>query len=83
MQPITGAATSIVSCTPRRNRPKHSRHSFPASCLLFAGELREAGYRVPYTKFDDEGNAGPFTDEVARAVAELRPSRICVTDVRE
>ncbi|WP_143539315.1 cryptochrome/photolyase family protein [Rhizobium sp. AN5] len=70
MPRITGAATSIVSCAPRRHRPKHSRHSFLASCLLFAGELREAGYRVPYTKIDDEGNAGSFTDEVARAVAE-------------
>lgn len=49
----------------------------------FAGELREAGYRVRYTKIDDEDNAGSFTGEVARAVAEIDPSAICVTEAGE
>lgn len=49
----------------------------------FAGELSDAGYRVRYTKIDDEGNAGSFTGEIARAIAELSPSGICVTEAGE
>lgn len=49
----------------------------------FAGALRDAGYRVRYTRIDDEGNAGSFTGEIARAVAELNPLGICVTEAGE
>lgn len=45
----------------------------------FAAELGDQGFNVHYTKLDDADNAGSFTDEVARAVKLLKPSRIVVT----
>jgi deoxyribodipyrimidine photolyase-related protein len=49
----------------------------------FADELRGLGWRVAYTRLDDAGNAGGFTDEVARAAAAHNPERIIVTEPGE
>jgi deoxyribodipyrimidine photolyase-related protein len=49
----------------------------------FAAELREAGWRVDYVAFEDEGNTGSFTGEVGRAVARHAPDRIVVTEAGE
>ena len=35
----------------------------------FADELRAQGWRVAYTRLDDDGNSGSLAGEVARAVA--------------
>lgn len=45
----------------------------------FAEELREKGYRVHYTKLDDDDNAGSFAGEVARAIKAHNPDQIIVT----
>lgn len=48
-----------------------------------AAALREAGWRVDYTRLDDPENSGSFTGEVARAVARHAPDRIVVTEAGE
>jgi deoxyribodipyrimidine photolyase-related protein len=49
----------------------------------FAEELRGAGYQVRYTEIDDRNNAGSFAGELNRAVAELKPHSVCVTEPGE
>lgn len=49
----------------------------------FAAELAASGVRVQYVKLDDEGNSGSFTGEVQRAIKELNPSRLLVTEPGE
>ncbi len=49
----------------------------------FAEELRSLGWRVAYTRLDDDGNSGNLTGEVARAVATYRPQRILITEPGE
>jgi deoxyribodipyrimidine photolyase-related protein len=49
----------------------------------FADELRTDGYRVRYTRIDDQDNTGSFRAEVERAVDDLTPSAICVTEPGE
>ncbi|MEL6541195.1 MAG: cryptochrome/photolyase family protein [Pseudomonadota bacterium] len=49
----------------------------------FAEQLRADGWTVDYVKLDDEGNAGSFTGEVARAVERHDPRAIQVTEASE
>ena len=49
----------------------------------FARSLEEEGLRVAYVRLDEEGNAGSFTGELARAVERLKPHRIVVTEPGE
>ena len=49
----------------------------------FATELREAGWTVDYVKLDDEGNAGSFTGELARAIEEHDPRLVSVVEAGE
>ena len=49
----------------------------------FADALRKQGWRVAYSRLDDDGNTGTFTGEVARAVATHHPERIVVTEPGE
>jgi deoxyribodipyrimidine photolyase-related protein len=49
----------------------------------FAHELRAAGWNVRYVILDDPQNSGSFDDEIARAVAETRASRILLTEPGE
>jgi deoxyribodipyrimidine photolyase-related protein len=48
-----------------------------------AQSLREAGYKVRYTALDDPENAGSFRAELLRAVADLAPHRVIVTEPGE
>ncbi|MFT7460832.1 MAG: deoxyribodipyrimidine photolyase-related protein [Planctomycetota bacterium] len=45
----------------------------------FAEELRESGYKVEYTRLDNENNAGSFKGEVERALKRHDIDRIFVT----
>ena len=49
----------------------------------FAESLREAGWRVRYTKLTDSGNAGSITGELARALADEGLERVLVTEPGE
>jgi deoxyribodipyrimidine photolyase-related protein len=49
----------------------------------FAEDLRGQGWPVRYVKLDDPGNTGSFTGEVLRAVADLKPERLVVTEPGE
>ncbi|MGF9691960.1 cryptochrome/photolyase family protein [Rhizobium sp. 0TCS1.26] len=49
----------------------------------FAEELREKGFRLRYTRLDDGDNAGSFGAEVLRAVADVAPQTIVVTEPGE
>jgi deoxyribodipyrimidine photolyase-related protein len=49
----------------------------------FAAELEAEGVHVRYVKLDDAKNTGSFTGEVQRAVAELKPSNVVVTEPGE
>ncbi|MFM9939736.1 MAG: cryptochrome/photolyase family protein [Hyphomicrobiaceae bacterium] len=49
----------------------------------FADELRAQGWRVAYTRLDDDDNSGSLAGEVARAVATHRPERILITEPGE
>lgn len=49
----------------------------------FAEELRASGYHVRYTRIDDDANSGSFSAEVKRAIDDLKPSAIWVTEAGE
>ena len=49
----------------------------------FAQELRGLGWTVDYVALDAADNKGNFSDQVAHALAELRPERIVVTQAGE
>ena len=49
----------------------------------FAEELRAKGFEIRYTKLDDERNAGSFTGELSRLVADVSPEAVIVTEASE
>lgn len=49
----------------------------------FAQELEGKGYRVHYTKLGDEDNAGSFAGEVERAIKDVQPNKVVVTEPSE
>ena len=49
----------------------------------FADELRTLGWTVDYVALDDPHNTGSFSGEVARAVAENRPTGLILTEPGE
>ena len=56
---------------------------FLAAMRRFAIDLVERGYRVRYVRLDDAANTQSFTGEVGRAVGELKPESIAVTEPGE
>jgi deoxyribodipyrimidine photolyase-related protein len=54
-----------------------------AAMRHFAKMLRERGVNVNYVHLDDPKNTGSFTNEIQRAVARHRPSRIVLTEASE
>ncbi|MBA3814621.1 MAG: cryptochrome/photolyase family protein [Alphaproteobacteria bacterium] len=49
----------------------------------FAEELESNGYAVRYIKLDNLLNTGNFDDEIKRAIAEIKPTRLIVTEPGE
>lgn len=49
----------------------------------FAETLQEQGFNVRYVKLDDPANTGSFTGEITRAVNELKPQKIILTEPGE
>jgi deoxyribodipyrimidine photolyase-related protein len=65
-----------------KHHPKKIAFLFSAM-RHFALALAEQGYCVSYIKLDDAHNTGSFTGEIKRAVAELKPDKIVVTEPGE
>ena len=58
--------------------------AFVFSCMRhFAEELKDKGFKVHYTKLDDQNNAGSFRAEIKRAIKVYTPSEIIVTEASE
>jgi len=58
--------------------------AFVFSCMRhFAIELESQGYRVRYVALDSLYNTQSFDGEVARAIQDLKPSRLIVTEPGE
>lgn len=49
----------------------------------FAQKLRDDGFRVRYVAIDDPDNTGSFDGELRRAIAELAPARVRMTEPGE
>jgi deoxyribodipyrimidine photolyase-related protein len=65
-----------------KHHPKKIAFLF-AAMRHFAEELQEKGISVRYIKLDEIKNSGSFHGEVARAVSELKPDRMIVTEPGE
>ena len=65
-----------------KHHPKKIAFLF-AAMRHFAQQLSNKGHRVRYVKLDDVGNTGSFTGELKRALAELKPDKIVVTEPGE
>ena len=49
----------------------------------FANALKEQGWRVQYVELEDPANTGSFDGEIKRAVADLAPDNVCMTEPSE
>ncbi|KQS85781.1 MULTISPECIES: cryptochrome/photolyase family protein [unclassified Rhizobium] len=49
----------------------------------FSEELREQGFDVHYMSLDSPDNSGSFTGELKRAVSDMKPQRVIVTEAAE
>lgn len=76
MAEVMGEATYVP------HHPKKIAFLF-AAMRHFAAALRAEGIEVRYVRLDDAGNRQSLTGEVQRAVAELRPSEVIVTEPGE
>ena len=65
--------------------PHHKRKiAFLFSAMRhFAEDLHGQGWRVRYVKLDDPDNSGSFTGELTRAIADIKPDRLVVTEPGE
>ncbi len=54
-----------------------------AAMRHFAASLEADGIRIRYVRLDDPANSGSFTGEVERAVTDLKPDRVIVTEPGE
>jgi len=54
-----------------------------SSMRHFAETLSQQDFNVRYVKLDDGDNTGNLTEEVKRAILELKPERIVVTEPSE
>lgn len=54
-----------------------------AAMRHFADELRENAVNIRYIKLDDANNTGSFTGEIKRAVTELKPEKVIITEAGE
>jgi len=95
---LTPSLSSLAACDPAHDRVLmaelhdeaiYVRHHKKKIAFLFsamrhfADELRALGWTVDYVPLDAPHNRGNFTDQIASAIAELRPERIVVTEAGE
>lgn len=91
MSSLTGADPQrdvVLMCEVMEEATYVSHHRMKLAFVFsamrhFADELREAGFNLVYTRLEDDGNAGSFTGELARAIRTLKPERVVVTEPGE
>ena len=88
LQELDKASDTVMFCEVMEEAgyvPHHPKKiAFLFSAMRhFAEALKANGVHVRYVKLDDQGNTGSFTGEVQRAVAELKPETIIVTEPGE
>ncbi|MEO0636385.1 MAG: cryptochrome/photolyase family protein [Pseudomonadota bacterium] len=82
-------AEDIVFMCEVADEANYVRHHKQKIAFLFsamrhhAKALQESGFQIRYVKLDDPDNAGSFADELARAVSEVAPERIVITEPGE
>lgn len=88
MENFDPAQDIVMMCEVMEEASYVSHHKLKIAFIFsamrhFAGELRELGFDVHYTKLDDPENSGSFTEELARQVAMARPRRVVVCEASE
>lgn len=88
LQDIDKQSDSVLMCEVMEeasyvlHHPKKIAFIF-AAMRHFAQELTQQGIRVRYVTLDDPKNGGSFSAELARAVADIRPQAIVMTESGE
>lgn len=83
------AQNDVVLMCELRSEATYAKHHKKKIALIFsamrhfAQDLRAQGVTVQYVQYDDPENTGTFTAEITRAIAELSPSRIKITEAGE
>ncbi|MBH0239094.1 cryptochrome/photolyase family protein [Methylobrevis albus] len=81
--------TDVILIAEVMAEASYVRHHVKKIAFLFsamrhyAEALRQAGHNVRYVTLDDEANSQSLDGEILRAVEELRPSRVMVTEPGE
>ncbi|MFN7710448.1 MAG: cryptochrome/photolyase family protein [Holosporales bacterium] len=78
----------VILCETRQEATSVPHHKKKLAFLFaamrhFAQELVERGFQVRYVKLDDPQNSGSILDELTRAVAELKPTQVVITEPSE
>jgi deoxyribodipyrimidine photolyase-related protein len=82
-------ATDIILMAEVRAEASYVRHHVKKIAFLFsamrhfAQALRAVGFSVRYIDLEDEGNSHSLEGEILRAVADLKPSRVMITEPGE
>jgi deoxyribodipyrimidine photolyase-related protein len=88
LQDFNPASDAILMCevmdeaTYVRHHKKKIAFVFSAM-RHFAQELRDEGFRVRYVTIDDPGNTGSFDGELHRAIGDMAPTRVRLTEPGE
>ncbi len=82
------ASDVVLLCEVRAEATRVRHHKKKIAFIFsamrhFAEELAEAGYQVRYTRYEDPQNAGSFSAELERAIKDLKPERVVITEPSE
>jgi len=88
LEDIDGAQDLVMLCEVMEEATYVKHHKKKIAFLFsamrhFADELRTRGFNVRYVKLDDALNTGSFDGEVKRAIAEIQPNRLILTEPGE
>jgi len=81
LNPTTDTILMMEVAEESQHVPSHIQRTvlFLSAMRHFAAQLEARGFQIRYIRLDDPSNTHSFTTEVARAVADLRPSELLCT----
>ena len=81
LNPATDSVLMMEVAEESQHVPSHIQRTvlFLSAMRHFAAHLEARGFQVRYIRLDDPDNTHSFTTEVARAIADLRPSEVLCT----